>query len=156
MFVSKTSAVILCAVAASLFLVGETQAQSARKAGSSSRGNYSKGNTSGSSSKTAAKKMTVRGNLNVSISQTTLLQVFDGNGDNVVSKTEASKIMMLLDGLDTNKDGRISAKEMSMESIYAVAPDFEADQKRAMTQKEMEMKEMEGKASEVSANTLGK
>ena len=125
MFKSKSLAFALCGVAACLFLVEESRAQSGRKTGSST----SRSRTSQGSDK---KPVKVTGRLSGNLSDTVMMQVFDSNGDHVVSKKEVSTVLELLTGLDSNGDGRITAKEMSEEAIMTVAPRFAEDKKRTM------------------------
>jgi len=134
MFTSKSFALVLCGMAAFLFMADESQAQSSKKSGSSSS------SRSRSSQGSEKKPTKVTGRLSGNLSQTVMMQVFDSNGDDVVSKKEVSNLLLLLTGLDSNGDGRITAEEMSEEAIMTVAPRFEEDKKRAMA-KEAEMKE---------------
>ena len=137
MFTSKSVAVVLCGMAACLFMAEKSHAQSGkRKAGSTSR-----------SSQGSEKKPTkVTGRLSGNLTQTSMMQVFDSNGDDVVSKKEVSNLLLLLTGLDRNSDGRITAEEMSEEAIMTVAPRFADDKKRAM-EKKAEMKDDSGSQS---------
>ena len=137
MFISKSVAVVLCGMAACLFMAEKSHAQSGkRKVGSTSR-----------SSQGSEKKPTkVTGRLSENLTQTLMMQVFDSNGDDVVSKKEVSNLLLLLTGLDRNSDGRITAEEMSEEAIMTVAPRFADDKKRAM-EKKAEMKDDSGSQS---------
>lgn len=144
MFTSKSLAIALCGMATCLFLVQESSAQSGKKAGSSSRSRSSQGSEK--------KPVKVTGRLSGNLNELVMMQVFDSNGDHVVSKKEVSNVLQLLTGLDGNGDGRITAKEMSEEAIMAVAPRFADDKKRTMA-KEAEMKaEMEAKADNGSGS----
>jgi hypothetical protein len=129
----KSLAFAFCGVAVCLFLVEESRAQSGRKTGSST---YRSRTSQGSEKKPVKFTGRLSGNLN----DTVMMQVFDSNGDHVVSKKEVSNVLQLLTGLDSNGDGRITAEEMSEESIMTVAPRFAEDKERTMA-REAEMKE---------------
>lgn len=144
MFTFKSFALVVCGMAAFLFMAEESYAQSSRKSGSSNSSRYRSRSSQGSETKVTK----VTGRLSGNLDQMVMMEVFDSNGDDVVSKKEVSNLLLLLTGLDTNRDGRITAEEMSEEAIMTVAPRFEEDKKRAMV-KEMEMKEkMEMEAKE--------
>ena len=154
MFTSKSWAVVVCAMATFLLVAEESQAQSRSKAGSST-------SRSRSSQGSEKKPVKVNGRLSGDLSATAMMTVFDSNGDHVVSKKEVSTVLELLTGLDANGDGRITAEEMSDESIMAVAPHFAEEKRRALKEKEemnerMERKEERGMNEKTDAGSQAK
>lgn len=145
MFNWKSLAFVFCGMAAFLLVAEESHAQSGRKSGSST-------SRSRSSQGSEKKPTKVTGRLSGNLSPTVMMQVFDSNGDDVVSKKEVSNLLLLFTAIDTNSDGRITAEEMSEESIMAVAPRFAEDKQRAMA-KEAEMKEKQKMEAGSNART---